>query len=70
MLTIIKIENNEPKGWIVATDLRDARHKLPMGDEWRWLEQWLGRVETAQPGKYLLQPPDGLSGSRFWMLVS
>ncbi len=63
MLTIIKIENNEPTGWIVASDVHDARRQIPMGDEWQWLAQELYRMEfTPPPGKHRLS-------AGFWMLV-
>lgn len=53
MICILKIENGDVKGWIIATDVHDARRKA----EGAWqteLAQQLYRMEFPPKGKTVL----------------
>lgn len=54
MICILEIdEHKEIKGWIIATDLQDARRQLPFDD--RDLAAVLSRMEVEPPtGKHQL----------------
>jgi len=62
MICILKMNGQEIEGWIIATDMHDARRQAQMGD--RPLADTLYRTEfVPRPGKYPL--PGG-----YLMLVS
>lgn len=62
MVCILKMDGAEIAGWIIATDLDDARRQVPFDN--RALGEMLDRMEFAPPpGKHVL--PNG-----YVMLVS
>ena len=63
MIAIVAIRDGEPRGWILASDVPDARRQAQAAFD-RPLREFLYRLEfDPRPGKY--QIPD----SGYWMLV-
>lgn len=57
MLCILKMENGEIKGWIIATDVHAARRQAEASFN-RELADELYRMEfTPPPGKYPMKTP-------------
>ena len=64
-MVVIKIEHNQPQGWVEGSDIRRLRQAVEAADfggEYRWLEQWLDQHEDIAPGCHKI-------AEHFWLLV-
>ena len=64
-MVIIKIEHNQPQGWVEGADfqqLRQAIKSADFGGEYQWLGQWLEEHEYLSPGYHKIT-------EHFWLLV-
>ena len=64
-MVIIKIENNQPKGWVEGgrhAGVASGSGVGGFGGEYRWLEDWLDQHESVVPGCHQI-------AEHFWLLV-
>ena len=64
-MVIIKIEHNQPQGWVEGADFKQLRQAIEVADsggEYRWLLQWLDEHEYLSPGCHKI-------AGHYWLLV-
>lgn len=65
MMTLLKIEDNTPTGWMVGSDTHDLRRQCMCHDE-QWIRDLAGvlyQIEYPEPGRHKITPD-------VWLLVS